>query len=84
MFLFQQFINAANMVLGLDGHSEIDAQVRGKICDLIYLKHKVATLSIIYDLKSDFFNPKRHTFLYACVTFSDLPSNISTMATTFF
>ena len=65
------------MVLILDGNAEIGAHVRGNPCYLICvgirLNREKAQLGF-------FSSPRRFIFLHACVTCSELPSNINTMA----
>ena len=54
----------------LDGYSEIGSHVRSNLC----LRHLIRSRAV-----TNFFSPKRPTFIYACATYSELPSNISSM-----
>ena len=60
------------MILILDGTSKIGAQ--SGLFDLFMAFDKIES-----GHKSDVFSPKRPVFLHACATYSELPSNISTM-----
>ena len=62
---------AYNMVLMLDGNSEIRAQVRNNLCYLICLMHLIRSRAVT-DLILFF-------LLHMCATFSELLSNIITM-----
>ena len=59
------------MVLILDANSEIGAHVERKLCHLICLRHLIRSREVT--------NPEKAIFLHACVTYSELPSNISSM-----
>ena len=70
-------ITAKNMVLILDGNSEIDAQVKRNLFYLIDLRHSIS-LSMVTS-RVIFFYPGRPIFRHACATCAELPSNISTI-----
>ena len=60
------------MVLKLEGNSEIGANVRSNLCYLICLQQMVRSRAVAIRI---FFRKDLH----ACVTCSDLPSNINRM-----
>ena len=66
------------MVLILDCISEIGVHVRSNLCYLTCLRHQIES-----SRKSDFSSPKRPTFLLACATFFQVPSNTSTFCSQF-
>ena len=57
------------MVFILDGNSAIGTQVGCNPCYLICLRHLIRLIS----------DANQTSFLHACATYSDLPSNISSM-----
>ena len=60
------------MALISDGNFEIGAHVVANLCSLISLRH-------LRDVTNRmFFSPKRPTFLHACATCSEIPSDITT------
>ena len=63
------------MVLTLDGISDIGAHVRRNLCYLICLRLLIRSRVVT----NRFFSPKICIFLYARASFTDLPSNISSM-----
>ena len=66
------------MVFILHGSSEIGAQVRSSFCYLICSRHLIRPRAVINPY---FFSSNRSIFLQACATCSEIPSEISTMAT---
>ena len=58
----------------IDGNSEIGAYGRSNLCNLILVRHLIRLQE---QPQIGFLSPKRPNFLYACETYSELPSNLS-------
>ena len=68
--------SARNMMLLLDGNSEIGAHLRSDIVNLICSMHLIRSRAVS-NLK---FIPEKPFFLHTCAICFELPSNISTIA----
>ena len=69
-------LNHGVMVIVLDGNSEIGEHVN--LCYLICLRHLIISRAV----KNCIFSSEITNFFHACASYSELPTNISTMDNT--
>ena len=68
------------MALVVDGNSEIGAHIRCTLFYLISFMHLVGSKAVTFMAVTDrFYSPNRPSFLHACATCSELPSNTMCM-----
>jgi len=65
-------LDVYNMVLILDGNSEMGAHVRSNLCYLISFRHLIRLREYVF-IRKGFF------FVHTCTVCSEFPSNFSTM-----